>query len=74
MGCGGSHSLAVDDMWDLFESLTWHQWKSDDARDPYHHYLLTLTCCALFVNLLTMMCIHVPIMISLMSVMLDLVP
>ena len=36
--------------------------------------LLTLMCCALFANLLIMMYIHVPIMISLMSVMLDLVP
>jgi len=35
---GGLCFLDVDDIWDLFESLTWHQWQSDDARDPYHHY------------------------------------
>jgi len=35
---GGLHSSAVDDMWDLFESLAWHQWQYDDARDSYHHY------------------------------------
>ena len=33
---GGLRSLADDDMWDLFESIAWHQWQSDDARDPYH--------------------------------------
>ena len=23
---GGLHSLVVDDIWELFESLDWHQW------------------------------------------------
>ena len=35
---GGLHSLGVDDMRDLFESLAWHQSQSDDARDPYHQH------------------------------------
>jgi len=35
---GGLGSLDVDDMWDLFESLTWHQWQLNDARDRYHHH------------------------------------
>ena len=34
---GGLCSLDVDDMWDLFESLAWHQWQSNDARDQFHH-------------------------------------
>jgi len=28
----------IDDMWDLFESLAWHQWKLVDARALYHRY------------------------------------
>ena len=35
---GCLHSLVVDDMWDLFESLAWQQWQSNDARDSYHHH------------------------------------
>jgi len=35
---GGLHSLAVNDIWDLFESLASYQWQSHDARDLYHHY------------------------------------
>jgi len=35
---GGLCSLHVDGVWDLFESLAWHQWQYDDDRDPYHHY------------------------------------